>query len=211
MKINQILWMVAVSGSLIMASCAKNNSETASDSGSTDSSTEAAESYSINAESSSVKWFGEMLGMYSHNGEIAVREGSVEVAGGKLVGGSVVIDMTSINPTDNGYKDEPGRSRADLIGHLSSPDFFDVPNNPTATFTLKSVNGNTGTGTLTLRGTTSEETIENLSFSETESGYTVTGDVTFDRKKYGAKFDMTIPDMVLSDDIKISVALQASK
>jgi len=164
----------------------------------------------VDAEASTVKWTGEMLGLYTHFGEIGIKEGVLKMEDGSIVEGTIIIDMTSINPMDEGYSDQEGRRAQDLVGHLSSPDFFDVANHPEAGFTIENVEGSTANGKLKIRGTTGEEKVENVQITKTETGYDITGEVTFNRKSYGAMFDMPVADKVLSDDIKIEVSLKAS-
>ena len=107
---------------------------------------------------------------------------------------------------DSNYPE--GKTPADLLGHLSSQDFFDIANNPTATFNITSADSVSVTGTLNLRGTENEETVNDLSISEADGGYAITGTLVFDRKIYGAMFDMTVPDMVLSDDIALNISIK---
>ena len=73
----------------------------------------------VDVAKSSVKWLGKKVGG-EHSGTILVKEGALEVTGGKVTGGKVVIDMNSIVDTDiadAGMKDR-------LVGHLKSDDFF---------------------------------------------------------------------------------------
>lgn len=165
----------------------------------------------VDAAASKLLWTGEMLGLYSHNGSIAINSGKVNLKDGKIVSGDVTVNMASITPLDAAYEPTGDHSKEGLIGHLSSPDFFDVANNPTATFTITSVNGTTGKGNLTLRGVTLEETIENLTVAADGDNAKITGTVTFDRTKYGAKFAMPIKEKVLSNDIKMEFTLVAKK
>lgn len=165
----------------------------------------------VDAAASKLLWTGEMLGLYSHNGSIAINSGKVNLKDGKIVSGDVTVNMASITPLDAAYEPTGDHSKESLIGHLSSPDFFDVANNPTATFTITSVNGTTGKGNLTLRGVTLEETIENLTVNADGDNAKITGTVTFDRTKYGAKFAMPVKEKVLSNDIKMEFTLVAKK
>ena len=163
----------------------------------------------VDTENSSVNWKGEMVGgAYFHTGTINITEGNVSVAGDAVTGGSFTIDMTNLTTTDSSYSEE--HSSEMLIGHLASPDFFDVENNPTANFVIKSVEGNVVTGDLTVRGTTVEETVENVTVS-TEGGVTTaTGTLTFDRQKVGVAYESTMEDMVISDDIALEITLKAN-
>lgn len=165
----------------------------------------------IDPAASKVSWSGEMLGIYSHDGLVNIKEGSVNLKDGKVVSGSFTMDMTSIKPTDANYTAEKGHTTADLIGHLSSPDFFDVANNPTSTFVITSVNGTTASGNLTLRGKTNPETIEVTSIALDGQNVKMMGKMKFNRQNYGVAFSMGVKEKVLSDDISISVELVGKK
>jgi polyisoprenoid-binding protein YceI len=73
-----------------------------------------------------------------------------------VVGGSFVLDMTSINATDLS-----GEYQQKLNGHLKNGDFFEVEKYPTATFKITGVKKNNDkvytslvTGNLTVKGKT---------------------------------------------------------
>jgi polyisoprenoid-binding protein YceI len=165
----------------------------------------------VDAAASKLNWKGEMLGLYSHNGSINITSGKVNLKDGKITTGEVVIDMASITPLDAAYEATGQKTKEGLVGHLSSPDFFDIANNPTATFAITSVNGTTGKGNLTLRGTTLEETVENLTLTTEGDNVKIKGAITFDRTKYGVKFSMPVKDKVLSNDIQMDFELVAKK
>jgi len=165
----------------------------------------------VDGAASKLNWKGDMLGLYSHEGLINITNGSIMLKDGKINGGNFTVDMNSIQPTDNGY-DEADHSKANFIGHLSSNDFFDIANNPTATFAVNSVTNNVGKGTLTLRGISNEESIEDVTITpEGDNAVRITGTVKFDRKKYNVSFDMPVKDKVLSNDITLKVDLLAKK
>ena len=166
--------------------------------------------YTISA-SSTATYAGTMVGMYTHQGNVSITEGWLTVKGGELTGGSFTVDMGSITPTDGDENYPEGKTRDMLVGHLSSPDFFDVENNPTATFTISSVSGNTATGTLNIRGTDGEAMVENVSITETDAGITATGTITFDRQGYGVAWASPMKDMVLGDDIELTINITATK
>jgi len=165
----------------------------------------------IDPAASKITWGGEMLGLYSHEGAISLKDGSVALKDGKVVTGSFTIDMNSIKPTDANYTEEKGHTAGDLIGHLSSPDFFDVANNPTATFAITSVNGNTASGNLTVRGKTNPETVEITNIALDGENVKLSGKLKFNRQNYGVAFAMPVKDKVLGDDITINVELVGKK
>lgn len=108
-----------------------------------------ADNYTVNTERSRVEWIGAKAKDY-HTGTFNLKSGSLTADGGKLTGGSFVIDLTSIKVTDAG-----GGER--LAGHLKSADFFDVAKNTEATFTISGVNYTSATnveisGNLSIKG-----------------------------------------------------------
>lgn len=161
----------------------------------------------VDAAASKISWGGEMLGLYKHDGLISLKEGSVSLKDGKVTGGNFTLDMSSIKPTDANYTAEKGHTANDLIGHLSSPDFFDVATNPTATFTITSVAGNMASGNLTLRGKTNPETVDISAITLEGDNVKITGKTTFNRQNYGVAFSMGMKDKVISDDITLNVEL----
>ena len=202
---------IAASGSLFLASCGESHDH-ANEGEATSETTEEAvvetTEAAIDAASSTVNWSGEMMGMYSHNGTVAVQEANVSMAGDKVAGGSFTVDLSSINPTDENYTEEEGHTAADLVGHLGSADFFDVANHPTASFEITEVaeDGSSAKGNLTVRGITNEETVENITLADG----TLSGTLTFDRTKYEVAFTHPVKEMVLSNDIALEIALKVA-
>lgn len=172
--------------------------------------TAAEAAYIVDAAASKVQWTGTMLNMYSHTGTVAIKSGNISTKGGQLASGSFTIDMSSITPTDSNY-DNKDRTKEKLVGHLSAPDFFDVTNHPEATFVINSVSGNEAKGTLTIRGKSNEETIKNVEIREEGDNIIAKGSLIFDRKKYDVSFDMSVKDMVLSNDIELAIEIAGKK
>jgi len=106
-------------------------------------------SQKVDAAKSSVKWLGKKV-TGQHDGTIGIKEGNLEVNNGKVTGGKVVIDMSSLAVLD--LKD-PGMN-GKLTGHLKSDDFFGVATYPTADLVITKVEGNTFSGNLTIKGIT---------------------------------------------------------
>lgn len=189
----------------VMFAC---NSEKKSDVVAVDSlGTEA--TYTVDTAASKIVWEGQMLKMHKHFGDLTISSGSLTVKGLQVTGGTFTANMKSISPTDSNYtKDHP---KAYLVGHLSGADFFAVDSFPTATFVIKSVNGNSATGDLTVRGRTNSETVTDI-VVDTIGGVKATGKLVFNRQKYGVAYvaDKT-KDMVLSDDIKLDISLVGKK
>jgi len=207
-KIDLLSFVIAL---LFLASCngKQSGTETAEEGEDMSSETTPAETttMTVSTEESQIAWEGTMVGVYSHDGIVKLEEGSMEVAGDEIVGGEFVVDLTTMTATDENYNAEEGKTKEKLIGHLSSEDFFNVEQYPTAKFVITSYDeaNNSVSGDLTIRGNTHEETVENVSF-DSESGK-VTGTLTFDRTKYDVSFQAPAQDMVLSDDIELDIDL----
>lgn len=205
---NVIFGMIAATG-LFLASCSQSGQKQTSE-----TTTEKAEttitSVSVNAADSKVMWKGEMLGIYAHEGTLNLTQANISMKDGKISGGSFTTDMKSMVPTDENYNPEEGSTPEKLVGHLSSADFFDVEQFPTATFEIKRVEDNTAFGMLTIRGITNEEKVENIVMTKEGNQVKITGDLVFERKKYDVSWDSPMKDRILSNDIELKIELIGS-
>ena len=150
-----------------------------------------------------MEWKGVMVGIYSHNGFVSVREGNLFWQGNFISSGYVTIDMQTMSQTDSLYKTEENK----LVAHLKSSDFFDVANFPTATFEIISSDRNTNKiyGNLTIRGITNREVVENVFLNgRTKSA---TGTLKFDRQKYGVAYNGSKKDMLVGDEVEMTISL----
>ena len=215
MKKNALL-IAAISMSFAFASCAGGGeSADANAEASTETTEEmAAEAvaWTVDPAQSNIRWTGGTAGatVYSHFGDLKVKGGSVMTSGSTITGGKFAVDMTSVDPKDDGYSEENPASK--LVGHLGSPDFFNVAEYPEATFEVTSVEGNQIKGNLTIRGNTNEEVIEVSGMEMMPNGtMKATGKMVFDRQKYDVAWAHYLKDTVLSDDIKLEITLVAKK
>jgi len=157
-----------------------------------------------------------------HFGTVNVQEGTFEVADGKLVGGTIKIDMNSIACSD--LEDEGKRGY--LEGHLKSQDFFFVDSFPTALFEIVEVvdpseatKYSTVTGNLTIRGTTNSITFP-ANVAVVEDGVKFMAPTfSIDRTLWGANFhnrdDATIAESLKDDlidhSIELTIKVKATK
>ena len=195
----------------VLASC--NNKPATEETTTTTSSPSAEETtYHVNKDNTSlVTWKGVMLGVKEHTGTLSFEEGTISTKAGQLTGGNLTIDLSTIATTDTNYNEKAGYGSAKLISHLLSPDFFDAAKFPTSSFVVNSVAGNTAKGTLTIRGKSNEETLNNIVITESEGTVKASGQLKFDRKKYDVKFDMPVKDMVISNDVELNIELTGKK
>jgi len=166
---------------------------------------------------SKVKWTGSKIA-YSHTGTMAVKEGSIMVDGKNITGGKVVMDMTSVKNTDIEDKEK----NKQLIGHLSSPDFFDIANHPTATFSITSVkpmtpneegHNSTIEGTLTIKGITNTVSFP-AKVAVGKGKVAAMGKISFDRSKWSIKYGSgsffdDLGDNLISDTIELDFKIVA--
>lgn len=205
--------MLAVGTGLLLTACggskapeeqAVNDETTTSETATESEST----TYAIDPGTSNIKWSGTMLGIYSHEGTIAIKSGSVTISNGEVTSATLEVDMTSITPTDENYDEEKTSDK--LVGHLSSPDFFDVENHPTSSISFSNSSGGSSTAQLTVRGITNDEELKDLKVKESEGKFMAMTELTFDRTKYDVSFAMPTEDMVISNDIELVVSLSGT-
>ena len=173
-------------------------------------------SFSVDPDASEVTWKGYKV-TGQHHGTIKVKNGTLEMDGGNLTGGSFEMDMTTIT-----NKDMEGKgSAAKLEGHLKSDDFFGVEKFPTAKFEITKVVSRGKPGDYKIVGNlTIKESTKELKFmaNVTEEGGKVvaTADIIVDRADFdvrygsGSFFD-NLGDKTIYDEFDLSVKLVAEK
>lgn len=166
-------------------------------------------SYTIDTEKSVVSWKGSMIGVYAHEGDLKFTEGSLETENGTITSGEFTVDMNTMVTTDDDalYEMAP---REKLIGHLKAPDFFDTEQFPNGSFKIKAVEGDVITGDLTLKGITKESKVNVVTITETDGNISATGTLVFNRQDYGITYKNTMNDMVLSDDIELTINIEGA-
>lgn len=171
----------------------------------------------VDSKSSTMAWKGSKV-TGSHVGTVAIQSGSVETDGKTITGATVNIDMKTIKCTDADMNDE---YKGKLVGHLNSPDFFNVAEHGTATFNLSKFEAKKGenganylvTGKLTIKGIT-----QVISFPATVSmkdgEVIVEAKVVIDRTKWDIKYGSgsffdSLGDNMIYDDMEIDFRLVA--
>ena len=168
--------------------------------------------YNANVEASTLNWKG-FKPTGTHNGTVAIKEGSLTVKDGKLSTGTFTFDMNAVVVSDIPADDE---MNAKLVNHLKSGDFFDVENNPTSTFEITSVDGDTVKGNLTVKGITKPIEFKAV-LSEVDGGVVLEGETfkidrtVFDIQYKSKKFFDNLKDKFINDEFEISFKVQASK
>lgn len=164
----------------------------------------------INTEKSSIDWVGKKIGG-QHNGEIKIKNGSLELKNDQIIAGNFTIDMNSITCKD--LKDDVYNQK--LVGHLKSDDFFGVAKFPTATLKVTSatkfINDSAAiTGEITIKGKT-----ESITFDLIRNNKMYTAKIDVDRSKFNVKYGSTsffdsLGDKAIDDIFNLNVKLMVN-
>ncbi|MCA0931095.1 YceI family protein [Lutimonas saemankumensis] len=176
----------------------------------------AQEQYEAATASSKVNWKGSKP-TGEHYGKVALKDGHFKVANGMIVGGEFNIDMNSIVVEDLPQDD---KYNAKLVNHLKSDDFFGAATYPLAHFNVTSTEKK-GDQTLIKGDLKIKEKTHSISFLADVSVsdknlYLKTETFTIDRSKWDIKyksqsFFSDLGDKFISDDIELSVVVEANK
>ncbi len=164
----------------------------------------------INPDSSSVAWLGNKV-TGQHNGEVKIKSGTVTVDDGKLTGGTIVIDLATLESHDL-----EGEFKGKLETHLKSGDFFDVENHPEATLEITDVNVDAATGeatvaaNLTIRGITKNITFKAVIAEATDNAFVADADFNIERTQWDVNYTGKADDLI-SKEINFKVRLVASR
>ena len=178
----------------------------------------AVETYKVDTAASTVNWKGtKKLGSF-HEGTMAVQGGQFSVEKDAVKSGEVTVDMKSLKNTD---LTDAGKNK-DLVGHLSSPDFFDVAKYPTSSFKVTSITPAKMKDTFTVKGEfTMIGQTHPIEFPATitVANGQATGDATvkIDRTKWGLKYNSgnmfkdLAANKVINDEFELKLKLVAKK
>ena len=156
----------------------------------------------FNNKKSIIKWtgYGE-VGGYSLSGTINLKFGNFQLENNKIKSGTIIIDVKSINHSDNHLKE-----------HLKGEDFFDVPKYPTATLVilnskLLSNNEIEITGNLTIKKITKP-----IVFIMKQNENTFLGKITIDRTVFGVQYNSksffdNLGDQAIKNDFDLEFKL----
>lgn len=171
--------------------------------------------YKIDSAASSIKWVGKKV-TGQHDGTLAVKDGSFTFTGDVMTAGEVNVDMNTLAVTDIPASDE---SNGKLVGHLKSPDFFNVAKNPSAKLVIKSsektASGLKVKGDLTFNGKTNPIEFD-AKVVKTDASVNTKADVAIDRTKWDLKygsgsFFKGLGDKAINNEFTISVDITAKK
>ncbi|CAN5550441.1 YceI family protein [soil metagenome] len=172
--------------------------------------------YKVNTNKSIVNWHGKKV-LGQHNGTVKISDGNIFTENGKITGGNVKVDISTLESLDLAGD---LKTKAMLEGHLKSDDFFNAEKYPEITFKINSVenviNGETNKivkGEMTIREITRAVSFPAKVINENNM-ITADIDADIDRTdydlKYGSgKFFAGLGDNLISDKFNIKIHILA--
>jgi polyisoprenoid-binding protein YceI len=222
MKKRVINSMLILSLVVTVLSCKSDKKTETSEVKETKESTEMAATYNVDVQQSKINWLGSKPAG-EHNGQVSLSEGSLEVNNDNLVGGTIVIDMTSIEVQDL-EGDDKKKLEDHLMGYSNGKEdhFFNANTYPEAKFEITGMEEKEGqtmlSGNLTLKETSKNITFPvSVSMNESDNSIMLTSDeIILDRTEWGIKFMSksfieNLGDNFVNDQMKISFDLKAFK
>ncbi len=174
--------------------------------------------YVVDVKNSKIDWYGSQS-QGGHHGTINIKDGRLDVKGGKIAGGMFRIDMRSIKDLDLTNPDENSK----LVDQLKSSDFFETHKYPEAKFEITDIKdiqnqpGDTLTNTIT-GNLTMKDSVKSITFGvkithENNVIDAVTPKFVIDRTQWGImwgsdKLVDKIKNMIVSDDIGLKITLK---
>ena len=217
---NKLLLAISLISTGLMWSCTNPQGEKAklTEADTIIANTEGADKYEVDATQSMIEWIG-YKPTGQHNGTLNIKSGALYLVDNTPVGGEFVIDMNSLRVLDLEDPEWNGK----LTGHLRSPDFFDVDNNPEAKFVVTQIvrNKNGGpvyllTGNLTIKGITRSVTFGADVSREGDAVSGKTPQFTIDRTEYDIKYKSNkffadLQNEFINDEFALIISLSGKK
>ena len=152
----------------------------------------------VDLKGSSFKWLGTKV-TGKHFGKITLKSAEVkQTKAGFIKSGSFIIDMNSMT-----IDDLKGEWAGKFLGHMKSPDFFNVQKFPQAKFEVRKDDGKKLYGTLTIKGKSNP-----VEFTYKKNGKTYSGVMKFDRTKFDMRygsgsFFKNLGDKMINDEVTL--------
>lgn len=144
--------------------------------------------YALDTKTSNLKWKGSKSADDFHVGSVKFTEGSLEMEGDSIIGGTFTIDMNSIVAEDATM---PDAKKEYLAGHLKDTSFFFVAEHPTTTVTVNGYQNGELSTVITVLG---QEIKQNIPVTIKNDGKTVSIKGKFDIDFASLKMEGMEPD-----------------
>ena len=155
----------------------------------------------VDTTSSQLKWTGTKI-TGKHFGTVGIKKAKLKAKSGQIKSGYILADLSKIK-----IDDLEGEWAQKFVGHIQSPDFFNIKKYPTARFDIEEVKNGYFHGKLTIKGKTHKEKVK---FIKKDNTYE--GSLVFDRTKYDMRygsgsFFKNLGDKVIHDDVRLDFKL----
>jgi len=164
----------------------------------------------VDVQNSTIVWKG-YKPTGSHTGTINLASGSLVLEGATLIGGSFIVDMATIEDSEDNKR---------LEGHLRSADFFEIEKYAFSKFEITNSNTNDGksfiTGNMTIKDVTKEISFEGT-ISESDSTITLISETfQINRADFNVKFKSKtffndLKEKYINDEFDMQVTIVAQK
>lgn len=168
------------------------------------------EKLKVDVKNSTIIWKG-FKPTGSHTGTINLASGSLVLEATKLIGGSFIVDMSTIEDSEDNKR---------LEGHLRSEDFFEIEKYAFSKFEITNSNTNDGksfiTGNMTIKGVTKEIAFE-ASIAEDDSTVKLTSETfqinraDFNVKYKSKTFFNNLKEEFIDNEFDMQVTIVAQK
>lgn len=227
MKILQVFFFVFTSA-FVFSSCGSSGDDAkVSEEQEVAEKSETAVTYTVDNATSKIIWEGTKSTGTTHNGTIDFKSGEFQVENNKITSGNFVLDMTSLEVTDEDLEeDSKSKLRAHLKGTVDGKrdDFFNVTKYPTATYKITKVTnleGNDDANKMIYGNLTIKDTTHNVAFKaqvdiNDDKLKATTSQFTIDRTKWNIMFMAksimdNIKDGFINNEIGVTLQITANK
>lgn len=145
--------------------------------------------YTLDVETSTLKWHGEENEQHYHDGTISFTAGTLTTEDGTPVSGEFTIDAASVKASTEGY---PAEKMDYLTAHLKDTVFLFVAENPTIEVKTGAYKDGKLNTTITLLGVPVTQDVP-VAVTTTENGLNIKGDFSIDFAETGMKY-VTVPN-----------------
>lgn len=204
------IFLLTLIASLFVACSSPTASTEASEANEAATAEASSTEYAVNAAESTVTWTGSKPTGDMHMGTVAIKQGKLAMSEGTISAGSFVLDMTQMSVIDEGMDEE---TKAKLLGHLTTTDFFEVEKFATASFSVTGSTADSLMGNLTIKDITKSITVP-YTLEVGETNITANASFSIDRTQWGVKFNSgnffeNLGEYLIDDAVQFDVKLVA--
>jgi len=160
----------------------------------------------LDTKKSVITWKGSKITGDYHDGRIFLKSSKIKLKKDRIVSGEIVLNLETFTVANL-----QGDWAKKFLGHMKSPDFFNVKKYPTSKLKITSVIDDKAYGELTIMGKTKKVSFPLLKFAKK-----YVGKLKFDRTKFGmvygsGNFFKNLGDKVINDQVEVDFEIYLNK